>query len=167
MRFRSTLLSLVMLAATAAAHATPTTYSLSGYLVTDSSHTNALTGMTTLDICTAYPCSSSFTPSVLSISVTFLNTGVTQTGIGTKGYVDGHTFYIGSANDLFSFTDDLHNFPLAGGQFNTQDASGNYVGGAQYSGTMTPVSVTPEPSSFALLGTGLLGVAGVLRRRFI
>ena len=30
----------------------------------------------------------------------------------------------------------------------------------------TPTGVTPEPSSFALVGTGLLGVAGVLKRPF-
>jgi hypothetical protein len=29
----------------------------------------------------------------------------------------------------------------------------------------TTRAVTPEPSTFALLGTGLLGVAGTVRRR--
>ena len=45
------------------------------------------------------------------------------------------------------------------------DDAGNLTGTLETvtSGTLTP---TPEPSSIALLGTGLLGTAGVMRKRF-
>ena len=126
--------------------------------MTDSWHTIALTGTTTLDIFTS-------TPSVLSITLNFAN-GTTQSGVAAMGQVDGHTLYIGAANDRFSFTDDLHNYTLAGGTFNLADLSGNYVG-ILSPATLTPVAVTPEPSSIALLATGLFGVAGVIRKRLI
>jgi hypothetical protein len=40
-----------------------------------------------------------------------------------------------------------------------------YNGSLTISGAPAAVAVTPEPSSLALLGTGILGVAGVLRKR--
>lgn len=45
---------------------------------------------------------------------------------------------------------------------NPEDSTSRMLIEADFS----PNSVTPEPSSIALLGTGLLGVAGMLKRRF-
>ncbi len=42
--------------------------------------------------------------------------------------------------------------------------AGNTTGGGTV--TLVGTAVTPEPSSFFLLGTGLLGLAGVMKRRF-
>ena len=59
-------------------------------------------------------------------------------------------------------------FAQSGGFFGgTEDAAGNWVYtiGNVYQG-VSP-GETPEPSSLVLLGSGLLGIAGVVRRRFL
>ncbi len=51
----------------------------------------------------------------------------------------------------------------AGGDPNIPAYDRGYLNGA---GTLTQVAAAPEPSAFVLLGTGLLGVAGIVRKRF-
>ncbi len=70
--------------------------------------------------------------------------------------VTGSGFYT-LANGSTSTEIDGGNFDLT-----TQGATGSTV---TFSDTNT-VAATPEPSSIALLGTGMLGLAGIVKRRF-
>jgi hypothetical protein len=75
-------------------------------------------------------------------------TGFTQ----ESGTLDGFTF---------SFSGDTLDVFRTGGEVTTGES---FTSTFDYT---TAAAVTPEPTGIALLGTGLLGLAGVVRRRFV
>ncbi len=68
----------------------------------------------------------------------------------------GFAFTLSNGDAITLFSDRGSDFEILG----------NFATGAQIASESAPINVTPEPGSLALLGTGALGVVGVLRRKF-
>lgn len=74
-----------------------------------------------------------------------------------------------ATNEYFGDSSDLFEITSTSGVPGVVSYLGVVVTAGDISGTVdgpAPPSVTPEPSGIALLGTGVLGIAGVVRKRF-
>ena len=150
------LFAAVVLAPAVAAHAdTLSTFDIAGQAVTYNmaGDVNTVTGTMTIDTTSGVLEAISLTAGGLSVS-------------GVDFRYDGGTFYLlGSPSDsVFSFSGTTL-VGYMGSTFNLRTPNDEYVGDTTLVALADPTSVTPEPSSMLLLGSGLFGVAAMSRRR--
>lgn len=91
------------------------------------------------------------------------NDNLYYTGAAAAALTGGRPFDFQGFAFTLSNGDAITLFSDGGADF---EILGNFSNGAEIATETSPISVTPEPGSLALLGTGALGFVGILRRKF-
>ena len=103
-----------------------------------------------------------FRPASIRTSITFSD-GSTQSinvpGTGTTGFT--------GAVDFVGFTDPGKSITSVTIYTGSSTSGADFIGVDDVSYQSPAVAVTPEPSSFVLLGTGLVAMAGMIRRKVL
>jgi hypothetical protein len=102
--------------------------------------------------------------------ITFGLPNATSSPANTFVQFDGTTLnailYTGSEPDVVGKTTFTLSIGVAGLQYSFFNQATNVAGTGIITAQVAPVASTPEPSSLILLGSGVLGLAGLARRKF-